>query len=339
MMNKLSGKKFSLFAALSLVVIVAGIILYSLLGFNTAPDRRKSYTFEVKYEMLLQVFDQEDDLCDLCETNFEKGGVSYKSREITSSIDASSFSNTTDMVLVYTFGADVDVTVLDDCARAVNAHEFTDAEGTQTAFVHASYHANSGFAFSTAAWRGAIAIAVAAFVALAYLTIRFGVSCGVAGLVCCLHDTLFTLAVFAITRFPVYGFMPVLYAAVAAFVSVSLWMVFCIAMRQNFKSPDFASLSRSEIVRETVKRTRKPFFAVAIVFAAAIAVIGAIGVAGTALSILPALVGVAVPVYSALLIGPEVCAMLQKRLDKWRASKKKGYVGKKKAAAQESDPE
>lgn len=326
-MSKLKEHKLSLILALTAVIVIAGIILYALLGFNTMPDRDKHFTFEVEYDVVVEVSNQEEALQKLCEDTFANNGLHYVEKEVLTQVDSSSLSESTDTTLVYTFSAGVSTESLQKAADAVNSA--AQGEGYADAVIFASWHKFEGNRFYDYAWRGAIALAVAAIVALAYVAVRYGVSCGVAGLAVCAQSTLFTVALFAVTRFPVYAFAPALYAGITAFMSVLLWVFLCGKFREGFKAA--GTLSGEEVIRNTVKASTKLILLTAGVFGLAIFLLGVIGTPATMLAVLPALVGVAVATCSVLFFGEEVCIPIRRAFDKRRASKKRGYVGKKKA--------
>ncbi len=330
-MTKFKGNKlFALLLAVSSVVIIAGIILYAVLGFNTANDKFNGYRVDVNYNVLIDLNKQEEDLGKVCEDAFAQNGLHFTEKQVLNSVDSSSMNETVDKLITYTFGAGTSEEALGKAVAAINAAvgsgtEYADAE------VFARWHGLEGERFYDPAWRGAIAIAVAVLVALGYITARYGVSLGVAGLACCAHDALFTVALLAIVRFPVYTFTPVLYASVAAFMSVVLWLILASKCKEGFKAGEKKG---EEIVRSAVKECRKSVLFTALAFGAGILVVGAIAAGGTALAVLPAILAVAVPIYSTLFLGPEVAIAIRTAIEKRREQKKGGYTGKKKAENQ-----
>lgn len=340
-----ANKLVSLLLGVFCVIVLVGVVLYGALGgFNNALDRPEQYTFEVRYDVVGERF--EEQLQDECEKEFDAKGLGFAKKEILSEVDSSNFNATTDKVLTYTFAAGASEKDLTAAAEAVNAfvkaeeatNPFYDSEtATLLTAPFASVHKLSGERFYEPAWRGAIALFVGAVVALAYVCIRYGVSCGVAGLVCCLHDTLLTAALFAATRFPVYAMAPLLYAGVAAFMSVLLWIVLCGKLRAQFKDAENGTTAE-EIITSTVKANVKTVLFTALPFLLAIAVLGAIAVSGTALLVLPMLVAAALPLYSVLFLGPAVCIPIRTAFDARRAkaAQKGRYVGKKKAQETEN---
>ncbi len=345
-MSKLRSKKLlALLIAVSAVVIVAGIVLYALLGFNTAQDLSGSKVLEVTYSVNVASENVDETntpagevLETQCEALIKAAGLSYSKEVATGKVfdsDGSNIGDSYDTIVSYTLNGASDeqlATLKEAIVSYAAAPTSPEVFHRTSEEVSVTWYQTESVSFNKAAWRGAIALAVGAIVALGYLTIRFGVSCGVAGLVCCAHDALFTLAFFAITRIPVYSFAPLLYAAIAAFVSVAVWAVLSVRIRTNIKSAEFAGKTGTEIANETVNSSWKYVLIVAGVVAAVIAVFGIVAASGTRALVLPALLAAAVPAYSALFIGPAVYTPVRKAFDDRRAAKKGGYVGKKKKA-------
>ncbi len=332
-MNKIMGKLFPVLAALSCVVILAGIVLYALLGFNTAAEVPEGYTFEARYDVVLEISGHEADLQTLCEDTFEKSGLSFRGKEVLDSVDSNSFVNDTETVLRYTFaprGASAET--LAKAAETVRSAVET-GEAYSDSRIIVSWHTIAGESFGDAAWRGAIAIAVGAIVALLYVGIRFGIASALAGTAACLHNVLFTYFFFAATRIPVYAFAPILYAAVAAAVTVLLWVLASVRMREDFKDPAFSSLTGKEAAAKSIAGSWKLVTFTAVAVAAVIVLFAAGPSVGMAALMLPMLLSVATAVYSVFVIAPNVVAPVKKALDRRKALKKGGYVGKKKAGA------
>ncbi len=320
-----SGKLFPVFVAISAAIVIAGIVLFALLGFNTAMDKPQSAVFEVRYDVVLEIDGKEGDLQAACEKAFDAQGISYLEKTTNTSVDSETLSETMDHVLSYTFAKSVPAEKLAAARDAVNAETFGDAS------IHAQYHLLKQDPFGDEGWRGAIAIAVGVIAALIYLGARFGVSCAVAGGVCTAHDALFTAALFAVLRIPVFAGAPLLYAAIAAAVSLLVWTIASIRLRETLKSPEYAALPAYERAGKGVFSAAKPVLFTALAIAATFVLLGGIAAAGVRAFVLPMLVSVAVPLYSCFLIGPWVYAPVKRSFDRRKEKKNGGYVGKKKA--------
>lgn len=333
--------------AISAVIVLAGIILYALLGFNTASDNVTQDVLDVKYDNAInptETAGNDETLQTFVEDQLRDGKITFeKTVNVMFSESGTSLGKNSYTLVRYTLhggSAEAYAAVAAAVNAEINAHSglITDSEDPDIYFfadASAEFNRVEMLSDSTPAWRGAIALAVGAIVALAYVTFRFGVSCGVAGLVTCVHDALFTLALFAITRIPVFSFAPVLYAAVAMLVSAVVWMVYAHKIRTNYKEPEFASLSAEEVADRTRGMAWKSMLAAAGLFALVLLVVGLCGAVGTMSLVLPALIGAVVPVLSNFVYGPAVFAAVRKTFDKRRAVKNRVYVGKKKKAESE----
>ena len=102
-----SLKMWPLFVAVSAVIILAGIILYSLLGFNTAPENLRYKTFEVKYDVVAVINDKEEEIQTICEDVFTEKELSFKSKEVRDTVSDSGLEKS-EKHLIYVFSASTD---------------------------------------------------------------------------------------------------------------------------------------------------------------------------------------------------------------------------------------
>ena len=198
----MSKKRLNLlpvWAAISAVIIIAGIVLMALLGFNDSLDRPESKNFDVYYNVVVDLSEERKATLEgYCEDAFAAQGIAYEEKTTLSgqtdpvSQNQSSFTGTgNDFVLRYTFSADVSDEALAAAKAAVEANiggnqEFSpDYNGAETSV---SYYTLELQAMNESVWRGAIAVAVGAIVALIYVAIRFGMGCALTGLVACVND-------------------------------------------------------------------------------------------------------------------------------------------------------
>ena len=319
-------KLLPVWLAVSAVVILAGIILWALLGFNYAAEKPTHKTFEVNYDVVVELGKEgETDpakLDELCMKAFEDAKIKPESAYT----DDSRY--TLGYMLRYTFSADTSDEALAAAKTAVEA-------AIKTTFpAHAdlavSYHTLKNQGLSTADWRGAVAIAVGAVVALIYVCVRFGPAAAITGCVNCVHDTLFALAILVVARIPVSAASPLVIAGIAAFASIILWLVFCALMRGDRKNPANAAVSALEAVTGAQKSAVKPILIIAGGAALVLLLVGLVAAPGVRLFTLPALLSVAAAAYSSLLLGPALHVHVKRPFDKL-FSKQKRYVGKKKA--------
>ncbi len=344
MMSNKRLRLLPVWAAISAVFVIAGIVLMALLGFNNALDLPESKTFDVYYNVVVDLSEERKaSLETYCEDAFREENISFAKKQTLEGQAApvsqtqGAFSPTgNDFLLRYTFTADVPDTALAAAMQKVNADiEADDAFAQATAAeTFVSFDALTVQPMNEAVWRGAVAVAVAAVVALIYVAIRFGPGCALTGLVACVNDAFLTLAVFAIARIPVYTFAPMLYAAIAAAVSVTLWLIRCMKLRDDAKTPAGA-LSAGECVERAVGATDKTVLLCAGTLLAVLAVGAACTAAtGAAAVFAGALIPVAAGLYSSMLLAPALHVAVKAKFDKLKKRSVR-YEGKKKSAKAE----
>jgi preprotein translocase subunit SecF len=309
-----------LWSVISAVIIIAGIVLYILMGFNFAADKPTSYKFEVTYDTVVTVGENaEEDLAKACEDAFAANGISYSEKQ--------TYDITGGGILEYTFAGTVDSAKLKTVEGKLET-EFLKQGVYADADVSVSVHSLEQVVFTEAQWRGAIALAVGAIVALAYIAIRFGLPTAISGLIGAVHSAFLTLAVLVVARVPIYGYAPILFAAIATLLAVLLWTVIGAKMRENFKSPEFNGVSAEEGVSASVSMASKGVLAIAVVIAVAFALLGGLATSGVMAFFLPALIPVLVVTYSSLVFTPAVHAQIKASFDR-AAAKRKRYDYKK----------
>lgn len=329
-MTKRPAKLLSVWIAVSSVIIIAGIVLFAILGFNFSAEKSENRKFEVRYDVVAQITEGAlDKIEDACDKAFKDNNLTVTGFNNVEEVEEANGSKTGNGQFVYTFAPNASVEALQKAKTQVEAEIAALQLKTDELFV--SIHQSEEQPFNEAMWRGAIAIAVGAIVALIYIAIRFGLGAALTGLVKAVHDVFLTLSVFAIARIPMYAFAPLLFGAVAAALSLILWLVQCIKMRENFKEPSFAGMSAEEAVWASSQTATKPLIGVIVAFAAIIAVCGGFASAGVRLFLLPMLLPLGVATYSAFLLAPALHVYVKAAFDK-RKAKKSGYVGKEKTA-------
>lgn len=338
-------KLLPIWAAISAVLIIAGIVLMAVLGFNTALDQPEHKTFDVYYNVVVDLNEESKASLEAhCEDVFSAAGISY-SDQVTlngqsdpASLTGTSFSETgNDFLLRYTFSADTADSALAAAKTALESAIAADSAFATPAEIYVSYATVTQQPMNEAIWRGAVAIVVAVIVALIYVAIRFGVGSALTGLVACVNDAFLVLAILAIARIPVYAFAPMLYAAIAAVVSVAFWLVRCIRLRDDAKDPANSALSAEEAVDKAVAATNKTVLLTALIVAVLLIVCAACTfTTGAMLIFAEALLCVLVPLYFSMLIAPALHGKVKTVFDRMKA-KRTRYTGKKKSAKADSE--
>lgn len=322
-------KLLPVWAAISAVLVIAGIVIFALFGFNLSAENPRTKSIAVDYNFAVAQAEREDELISACKEVLDGQKLSYTQNAPVDKLE--NFTETGGRELTFTFANGVSRETLDSACAALQA-KMTEFKGNdQIMTIDVSVHEIRPETFGDAAWRGAIAIGVGAVVALIYLAIRFGIGSALTGLVACVNDVFVTLALLAVTRLPVYAASPLLFAAIAAFCSLLLWMVQCSKMRENFKDPVYSSLSSFEAVEESYKTSLKAVLITAGCIGLAFLITGAVASAGLRLMVLPALIPVAVSLYSSLLLAPALHVYVKGAFDKAKAKRTRKYTGKKKA--------
>ena len=240
MKTKRPLKLLPVWLAVSAVIIIAGIILIALLGFNTSPEHKKRQVFEVRYDVSVQISPAKvEKLEDTCEAAFSDFDLVVSER----SEGIESYRDLDQTVVTYVFSGTPSVKALDD-AKGQIENEIKAAAELADAQISVDYYSLSmieGLS-DTAMWRGAVALTVGAVLGLIYIGFRFGVGSALTGLCAAAHDAVFTLAFFAIARIPTYAYAPLLYAAIAAIFSLVFWLLHCMKLRDVKKDPALRSM-------------------------------------------------------------------------------------------------
>jgi len=328
-----SSKLLAVFAAISSAIIIAGLVISILLGFQFSADLPASYTFEVRYgtSVTLGDKDAEENIRKTCDDAFRANKIS--------SVNVREYDVTGGGVIEYAFDGDVSDIALAAAKATVSGMLSTAYDAND---LTVSVHSLENKAFSEAQWRGGVALGVGAIVALLYVLIRYAITDGIraglmyaaGGLIAAVHDGFLAVALLACCRIPVFYATPLLIGMVAAFLSLLLWMIFVhkvrIASREN------AGMGADELIDGALKGTRKITVPVLGTLAVTFALLGGLATFATRLFFLTALIAVAVCAYSSLLLMPAITAKLKSASDRSLA-KHKRYAGKTKAPSGEQE--
>lgn len=326
-MTKRPLKLLPVFAAISAVVIIAGVILMALLGFDLSPQRPRTYSFELRYDVSVQIDEAKSEKLEtLCETTLEANGITINGRQ-----DGDDLS--LDMKYIkYELPITTDEKALSAAKTAIENAIAAD-EQLSEAIVSVDYHRAIyvGGLYDAATLRGSIAAAVGVVVGLIYLAVRFGVGNALTGCVLCAHDALVTLSLLAILRIPTYTYAPLLFAAAAAFCSLLFWVIHCAQLRDAKKDATLRNLTSAESVEYAWENSWKKILIIAAAGIFIFAVAGSVAAAGVRLALLPLMISVATAAYSTVLLGPALHVHVRKAFDKFASKHKPRYIGKKKA--------
>ena len=338
-MNKRSiNKLLPVWLAVSAVFIIAGIILLCLLDFNYTAENGKNSTVEVEFGVItINAENGEEQVTDACDKAVKDAGVTVLRKVRQEQVDSESFGKTFHVKIVYEISADVGAEKLASVKTAVLAATASFAENDSDFAVTVHDFAIQTRVYAESYWRGALAIGVAVFVALIYVGVRYGVGCALTGLTVCAHDAVLTAALFAVFRIPVYFYGPLVYAAVAALVSVILWLLQCMKLKDTVKNPEFAASTADEIVC----KVRRENWLLTVCCGGALALFAIIaGAVATPLSrifFFSLTVPAALPLYSSLIVGPALHVHVKTAFDKWKETHGKNKGKKKSVKAVETE--
>lgn len=316
-------KLWPLFTAVSAVILIAGLVLGILFGYNYAADKIESKTIEVTYDAVVLIGEKtEEDLQKLCEDQIKACGLKYTQKR--------TYEVTNGGMLEYTFASSASAEKLQAVKAAVESAIYAEDSVYADAEMYVNVHEYRAQPMYEAIWRGAIGVGVGVIVALVYVGIRCGLGRALVGACLALHDSALVLAILALTRIPVYTYAPVLFASVGALLSVLLWLIQSVKMRENFKEASFRGVSAAEAISASLKSSLPAIVAILIALAVPVALFGGIAVGGVRLFVLPLLLPIAVSAYSSLCLGPVLYAPIKDKFDKMALKRKRRYAGAQK---------
>lgn len=312
-MNKIS-RLLPLWLGIAAVIIIAGSVLMGILGFNNSVTYPETKTLEVDYDIVMTLGEtSEEELHKLCEETFAANGLTVLDTKVT--------STTTGGSIEYIFSANADSAKL-AAAKATIENALAKEDGVfADSETYVTVHATSATSFTTPLWRGAIGLVVGGFVALAYLTVRYGWAKGVAGLIVTCISPLVSVCVLAIFRIPVFGYTPVILALVGLLLTLVFWMMQCAKLKETEKNPAYAALSNEEKIGVAMKACKLPIAVIGGLSAFVCLLLFALTFSGAGVFFLTALIPVAVSVCSAFLLMPAAYAPVKNAMDKAAAKR------------------
>lgn len=318
------NKLLPLWAGIAAVIILAGAILLGLLGFNESMQNAAAKTVEIKYDVVMTLGENtEEELDKLCESTFSENSLRYDGKR--------TYTTTTGGAVEYVFSSEADDAALTAAKNALTA-ALNDGNGVfAEADTFVTVHSTSAFGLDTPQWRGAIALIVGGVVALVYLAIRYGLGKALTGLVLGIVASGVTVGILAITRIPVFGYAPLMLAAIALFLMLVFWTIVCARLKAEEKDPANAALSAEEIVLSAQRACKLPILAIGIALAATLLLLGTFTFGGAGIFFFTALIPVALCMAATYVLAPSVYLPIRKAFDKAAAKRSRYDYGKKEA--------
>lgn len=316
--------KLKLWTLLGVVLIVAGIVIAAVFGFNADTTASDYKTLSVKldsYETGARV----ERIDEICTGEIDKAGLTVLYSQ------KNEFSNSS-CEMLYVFSEDVTTEKLDALKNAVSAVLETESEPgvLYNTFVYATAgdEVVSSVLPEGYLWRAALAAAVALVLEFVYVSVRYKLNMGVTATVSSLMAVLLTVALTALVRIPVTT--SVAYAAAFAMLySMATGLVIFSRMRSAFKSDEYKEKSAEEAIASSVPAKGILFFAAAC--AVALVLVGAIATAAVRWFAVTAFLGLLAATFSSLLFLPAMYLPLKKSADK-KAALRARYDYKKESA-------
>lgn len=315
--------KFKLWAILGALVIVAGILVGAVFGFNADPTLSDVKTVNVIFESY-DNDERTDAVRNICESELGKAGLKDT---YTFKGEVSGLGNE----FVYVFSEATDSAKLETAKAAIqsslSAAADEDGHILKGAFFYVSLHEEkvetvlaSGYL-----WRGILAAAVILVIEFVYISVRYKLNMGTTAAATSLLSVLLTLAIIALTRIPVTA--SVIYvAAFAMLYSALLCMLIFNRMRENFKTDEYKGMPADQAIASSVPA--KVVLSFACVSAVALVLVGVIAVASVRWFALAALAALVSGTYASLLFMPAMYLPLKKISDK-KAAERARYDYKK----------
>ena len=306
--------KWKLWTIISAVLIVVGIVIACVFGFNPAVDMASVKTVTVEYPYVAKV----ETLESVCETSFADSGVKYLDKKVAGSY-------TGEVVYYFDLNADTESAVvelqkdLDEAMKeggALSGSALIKARTNKETFQEGL---TDGFAL-----RAGIALAVFAVAAFVYVALRYKLSAGITMTATMLVAIGLTVSLTALTRIPVSASFAAA-ALVAGLASVVMALITFNRFRDNAKDKEKEKDKTSyEKVLAAVDTKKVLILAAALTLA--LVLLGAI-VPTARWFALAAFVGVVAATFAGWIFAPSLLVVLDKAI---KPSNKPLFKAKKK---------
>ncbi len=320
-MNK--NKTLFLSLIISLAVIIAGVVMFCLFGFNTDGTNKDKTVITVTGDSIVTISeDLKNDLNELCESTLKDAGAKVSSSRYLEATDKGYFE--------YTLSGKYEESELTAFVKAIEGKLSTEKpEGSNDTFLDQSFiyvtnHTQTGVSHYKYLWTFAIGAAVVCVLAFVYFIIRFNASLGITMGIISLHDWVLTLAFISLVRIPMGAGVAAI-GAFALFASIFVNGLVFEKMRRDFKADTFKGSSREVVYASLNSSKNLVVTTLALLFGVivALAVVGVIIGFDLTFMMLGAIVAVIVVGYSSLVFAPSLVAALKEKFDARKAEKAK----------------
>lgn len=310
--------KWKLWTAILSVLVVAGIVIACVFGWNTSPFLKPAKTLTVEYS---QAYESKlDAIQDVCETKFSELGVSPVQTTLSTSVDGE---------IIYYFDENVDLSAVETGVKA-GFTAATQEGGTLAGASFIKVRTNTETVLSILPQgyilRAAIAAAVFTVLAFAYVSLRYKLSMGLVMAATTIGAGALTAALVALVRIPVttsFAYVVLLSMLAAAVMTLVTFNRLRDAAKENDKEVSVVDKTVNAVATKHV-----------LIFACSLAVatilLGAIVPAALWFSV-TALVGLVAATFAAWIFAPALFVILESAIKieskpKFRKNKKEKKI-------------
>lgn len=319
-MNKLLQKtmgKWKVWSVIAAAIIVVGLLVSAIFGFNLAATADDSLTVTVRLDSYASnaVVEKVESICD---TEFKKLSLSYE-YEVKANV-----SNGAVREYVYSFRKGTNEQTLESAKNSINAafetEKQTEGSPLYNGFVNASCHRNDTLKFLAKGfvWRAVLAGAIALALVFVYCVFRLKRHLALTVTGATLVGGAMTLALVALLRIPVTSSI-VYAAAFASLFTAAFSVLFAGNAKAAFGKEKNEELSTEETIASATPV--KEIVSVAAVLLAGLVLIGAIGVTSVSWFAIAAVIGLLCGTFTVLVLLPAVYLPVRKAVDAYEAER------------------
>ena len=294
--------KVLIWLAIPVVLLIAGLILFFVLGFNPDASIADSKSLVITHDAFVNSEEgMQDDLHELCAQEIKDAKLSF--------IDYAVSQNEMGGKIEYTFAPETENATLialgDDIISALGENN-TLKFGIYSRTVSTNV-VNYAYDYI---WRAAISVGVALVIAFVYIAVRYRFSMGLAALICGIADLAVMLSLTCILRIPVTTALATA-AVFAVLYSVLVSTVSFNRMRNLFKTEEYQAMPVTEAMEQAASQTYKRIALLgicAVVFFVLLAIFGGAAVRAFAL---PVILGVLASTFSGVCLAPSLVTVFK----------------------------
>ncbi len=316
-------EKFKIFALISLVIIIVGVVFFAINGLNLGLDFTGGAEIEVELDESVNKATAEAEITDILEGyGLELGGEPRNSTDngmiiltfrLSYTLNGKEVTNQDEFLELIRTEVKED---LIEYANSVDAN-FDEEEGIRV-------HDAGATTAKTAIVYATLAIIAAVIAMLIYIAIRFKPVAGLAAVIALIHDVLIMFALMAVFQIEINS---TFIAAIITIVgySINATIVLFDRIRENQKSPACAGLNNAELANKSIAETLTRSIYTTFTTLVTIVLIAIFGVASIREFALPIIFGLIAGAYSSVLLSGPIWVMLSKVI-KGKKSNKKTYA-------------